>query len=148
MRIDLDGSNTHQARRPILTSRKAAILPRFNRPPGWPEPPKGWLPDLAWSPDPTWPKAPPDWVLVIDDESPSAPRAKSPLALLTLSILSILSIILVIPGIPTLILSILAVYQRKRKPLLSRRLTTAGWITYGTLLAITIAATIVDYTYS
>jgi len=33
----------------------------FNPPPGWPEPPKGWVPPKGWKPDPSWPTPPSDW---------------------------------------------------------------------------------------
>lgn len=33
----------------------------FNAPPGWPEPPAGWMPPLGWQPDPSWPAPPPGW---------------------------------------------------------------------------------------
>lgn len=34
---------------------------RFNPPPNWPAPPKGWTPPPDWEPDPSWPPAPPGW---------------------------------------------------------------------------------------
>lgn len=37
---------------------------RFNPPPGWPQPPKGWLPPPGWQPNPSWPPAPPRWIFV------------------------------------------------------------------------------------
>ncbi|MFT4088652.1 MAG: hypothetical protein QM658_16155 [Gordonia sp. (in: high G+C Gram-positive bacteria)] len=33
----------------------------FRSPPGWPQPPAGWLPGPDWRPDPSWPPAPPGW---------------------------------------------------------------------------------------
>lgn len=35
----------------------------FNPPPGWPAPPKGWVPPAGWTPDPSWPAAPDGWAL-------------------------------------------------------------------------------------
>lgn len=34
---------------------------RFTTPPGWPEPPAGWLPPRNWQPDWSWPAPPSDW---------------------------------------------------------------------------------------
>ncbi|WP_084523380.1 hypothetical protein [Nocardia inohanensis] len=34
---------------------------RFNPPPGWPTPPRGWAPPAGWQPDPRWPLPPPGW---------------------------------------------------------------------------------------
>ena len=34
---------------------------RFVVPPGWPEPPPGWVPPEGWQPDPGWPPAPDYW---------------------------------------------------------------------------------------
>ncbi|UMB70564.1 hypothetical protein [Mycobacterium paraterrae] len=49
---------------------------RYNPPPNWPKPPKGWAPHPDWSPDPAWPPPPPGWRLWIDDEDgPDAPAA-------------------------------------------------------------------------
>lgn len=42
----------------------------FNPPPGWPKPPKGWVPPSGWQPDPNWPAAPPGWQLWIPDNTP------------------------------------------------------------------------------
>ena len=39
----------------------------FNPPPGWPKPPKGWVPPNGWKPDPAWPALPPGWQLWIPD---------------------------------------------------------------------------------
>lgn len=39
----------------------------FNPPPGWPKPPKGWVPPNGWKPDPAWPAPPPGWQLWIPD---------------------------------------------------------------------------------
>ncbi len=41
----------------------------FNPPPGWPKPPKGWIPPRGWQPDPNWPAAPPGWELWIPDNT-------------------------------------------------------------------------------
>jgi hypothetical protein len=49
---------------------------RYNPPPNWPKPPKGWAPHADWQPDPAWPPPPPGWRLwVEDDEGPDAPAA-------------------------------------------------------------------------
>jgi hypothetical protein len=40
---------------------------RFNTPPGWPEPPPGWLPSSDFTPDPSWPPPPEGWELITDD---------------------------------------------------------------------------------
>jgi hypothetical protein len=37
----------------------------FNPPPGWPQPPEGWIPPKGWSPDPNWPNPPEGWKLWI-----------------------------------------------------------------------------------
>ncbi|QDP97113.1 hypothetical protein FOE78_15315 [Microlunatus elymi] len=34
---------------------------RFNPPPGWPQPPKGWKPPHDWQPPSSWPPPPPGW---------------------------------------------------------------------------------------
>jgi hypothetical protein len=34
---------------------------QFNAPPGWPDPPLGWIPPRDWEPKPAWPPAPPGW---------------------------------------------------------------------------------------
>lgn len=36
---------------------------RFNPPPGWPEPPEGWVPPAGWKPDRGWPTMPEGWQL-------------------------------------------------------------------------------------
>lgn len=33
----------------------------FNTPPGWPRPPRGWLPPYGWEPPPEWPRPPRGW---------------------------------------------------------------------------------------
>jgi hypothetical protein len=43
---------------------------RYNPPPNWPKPPKGWVPHSDWSPDPSWPPPPAGWRLWIDDAAP------------------------------------------------------------------------------
>ncbi len=49
---------------------------RYNPPPNWPKPPKGWAPHPDWSPDPSWPPPPPGWRLWIEEEDgPDAPAA-------------------------------------------------------------------------
>ena len=42
---------------------------RFNPPPGWPRPPRGWLPEPGWSPPPSAPPIPDGWQLIIDDDT-------------------------------------------------------------------------------
>jgi hypothetical protein len=34
---------------------------RFNAPPGWPRPPKKWVPEPGWRPSADWPAPPPGW---------------------------------------------------------------------------------------
>ncbi|GII53460.1 hypothetical protein Pth03_18490 [Planotetraspora thailandica] len=42
---------------------------RFNPPPGWPAPPKDWIPAPTWSgPDPSWPAPPANWPWWVRDE--------------------------------------------------------------------------------
>ncbi len=41
---------------------------RFNPPPGWPQPPAGWIPPTGWRPDPSWPVPPAGWQLWLPDE--------------------------------------------------------------------------------
>jgi Septum formation/Domain of unknown function (DUF4190) len=49
---------------------------RYNPPPGWPPPPRGFTPKPGWQPDPSWPPPPPGWQLwVNDDEPPAQARA-------------------------------------------------------------------------
>ncbi|MGN6129623.1 MAG: DUF4041 domain-containing protein [Nocardioidaceae bacterium] len=52
---------------------------RFNPPPGWPQPPEGWVPPPGWNPDPTWPPMPDGWQLWLPNEndiiSPAADSA-------------------------------------------------------------------------
>ena len=40
---------------------------RFNPPPGWPEPPEGFMPGPGWQPDPSWPRAPAHWQFWVPD---------------------------------------------------------------------------------
>ena len=49
---------------------------RYNPPPNWPKPPKGWEPHADWSPDPSWPPPPEGWRLWIEDEVPALGRLK------------------------------------------------------------------------
>lgn len=49
---------------------------RYNPPPNWPKPPKGWEPHPDWSPDPSWPPPPQGWRLWIEDEVPALGRLK------------------------------------------------------------------------
>lgn len=44
---------------------------RFNPPPGWPQPPKGWVPPTGWNPDPSWPDPPQGWQLWVAEEGAS-----------------------------------------------------------------------------
>jgi hypothetical protein len=52
--------------------------PTFNPPPGWPQPPDGWVPPKGWTPDPNWPPPPPGWQLWLggdsDDSSGDSPE--------------------------------------------------------------------------
>lgn len=41
---------------------------RFNPPPGWPQPPEGWVPPAGWNLDPSWPAPPDDWQLWLRDD--------------------------------------------------------------------------------
>lgn len=45
---------------------------RFNPAPGWPVPPRGWLPGPGWRPDPSWPTAPPEWPFLVDEPGESS----------------------------------------------------------------------------
>ncbi len=49
---------------------------RYNPPPNWPKPPKGWAPHADWSPDPSWPPPPEGWRLWIEEEVPALGRLK------------------------------------------------------------------------
>ncbi|MEU6791139.1 DUF4041 domain-containing protein [Nonomuraea wenchangensis] len=44
---------------------------RFNSPPGWPVPPRGWKPPQGWQPDPSWPPAPAGWEFWVPEETPT-----------------------------------------------------------------------------
>ena len=48
---------------------------RYNPPPNWPKPPKGWAPHADWSPDPAWPPPPPGWRLWVEEDAPAAKSA-------------------------------------------------------------------------
>jgi hypothetical protein len=49
---------------------------RYNPPPNWPKPPKGWVPHADWSPDPSWPPPPQGWRLWVEEEDgPDSPSA-------------------------------------------------------------------------
>ncbi|MGO8963029.1 hypothetical protein [Mycobacterium sp.] len=52
---------------------------RYNPPPNWPKPPKGWVPHADWSPDPSWPPPPPGWRLWVEEDAPDAQPKKSAL---------------------------------------------------------------------
>jgi len=43
---------------------------RFNPPPNWPAPPKGWTPPADWKPDPAWGDPPHGWPLWVEDSVP------------------------------------------------------------------------------
>lgn len=45
---------------------------RFNPPPGWPQPPEGWVPPAGWSPDPSWPDPPDGWQLWVPEDGSTA----------------------------------------------------------------------------
>jgi len=45
---------------------------RFNPPPGWPQPPAGWVPPPGWTPDPAWPQLPEGWKLWLPDDNTPA----------------------------------------------------------------------------
>ena len=51
---------------------------RFNKPPGWPQPPAGWKPAPDWVPDPKWPTPPPGWQLWSADAGPQWPTSPLP----------------------------------------------------------------------
>jgi hypothetical protein len=51
---------------------------RFNPPPGWPVPAKGWVPPPHWQPDPSWPPPPPGWPLWIPVGYPTQPLTTPP----------------------------------------------------------------------
>jgi hypothetical protein len=53
---------------------------RYNPPPNWPKPPKGWAPHADWSPDPAWPPPPSGWRLWVEDDAPDAKSALGGLA--------------------------------------------------------------------
>jgi hypothetical protein len=42
----------------------------FNPPPGWPQPPAGWVPPAGWRPDPSWPDPPAGWHLWLPEVRP------------------------------------------------------------------------------
>ncbi len=48
---------------------------RFNPPPGWPTPPKGWIPPTGWGPDSSWPAPPDGWQLWLPDDDAIASPA-------------------------------------------------------------------------
>ena len=56
---------------------------RFNPPPGWPQPPAGWVPPAGWQPDPSWPAPPAGWPFWVDDAAgaasgaPTGPKRRS-----------------------------------------------------------------------
>lgn len=50
---------------------------RFNSPPGWPQPPEGWVPPPGWNPDPSWPEPPAGWQLWVSDEATDTPAPEA-----------------------------------------------------------------------
>lgn len=50
---------------------------RFNPPPGWPQPPAGWVPPPGWRPDPAWPPMPEGWQLWLRDGDAAPPETDS-----------------------------------------------------------------------
>lgn len=46
---------------------------RFNPPPGWPQPPEGWVPPAGWNPDPSWPDPPEGWQLWVAEDADEGP---------------------------------------------------------------------------
>jgi hypothetical protein len=53
---------------------------RYNPPPNWPKPPKGWVPHPGWSADPSWPPPPAGWQVWVEDDEPSSGGTKSKLS--------------------------------------------------------------------
>lgn len=53
---------------------------RFNPPPGWPQPPEGWVPPAGWNPDPSWPDPPEGWQLWLPDASADEQEDAQPTA--------------------------------------------------------------------
>lgn len=43
---------------------------RWNNPPGWPDPPPGWMPPQGWKPPADWPQPPPGWQYYVDEAPP------------------------------------------------------------------------------
>ena len=141
-------------------------------PAGW-MPSKSWTPDPSWPPVPAgW------VLVVDDDDSAgrSAPEialssspsgsltpgsgsgwapvavesgrvSASTISLLVVSSLATLSVVLILAGIPSLILAVAAIVNRSNLRR-SRRLTNVGWIVFGVILGLSVAATILDYAYS
>ena len=52
---------TQVAPEPGSATPTAPTAWRFNPPPGWPDPPRGWVPPAGWTPPPGLPPAPADW---------------------------------------------------------------------------------------
>jgi uncharacterized protein DUF1524 len=50
---------------------------RFNKPPGWPQPPADWKPTPGWAPGQDWPTAPMDWKLWLSDTGSHQPAPPS-----------------------------------------------------------------------
>ncbi|WP_146197134.1 hypothetical protein [Serinibacter arcticus] len=45
---------------------------RYNPPPSWPTPPRGWTPTPDWTPPADFPPLPAGWELWVDDDAPAA----------------------------------------------------------------------------
>ena len=52
---------------------------RFNRPPGWPPAPAGWVAPPGWQPDSSWPEPPPGWQLWVEERPATSPKAQDSL---------------------------------------------------------------------
>jgi hypothetical protein len=48
---------------------------RFVTPPGWPQPPPGWVPPTGWTPDPSWPPPPYGWNFWVETPDGPVPAA-------------------------------------------------------------------------
>ena len=44
-------------------------MPRYNPPPSWPTPPRGWVPTPEWTPPADFPSLPEGWQLWLDDDA-------------------------------------------------------------------------------
>jgi membrane protease YdiL (CAAX protease family) len=50
----------------------------WRAPPGWPEPPPGWVPPAGWRAPPEWPRPPDDWVYWVPADAPTASYHPAP----------------------------------------------------------------------